>query len=261
MPFRIMLFSPRALALEGQLSPHAAFRVVDAFWGEVDAFHLLMEQTPDMAVLDDALPGLNALHLCRRLAAHCAAPPRVLYLGPAFRQALEAGADEALAALPPSLADALHGLASHPLPCLAKPLDGLRQAAVEGLLSDLNMPPSLKGTAYLRYALPLLAAQPDPLLLLGKPLYAHIAQAFHTTPGAVERALRTAIEATWLSGSLAAISALFGYTVSPEKGKPTNNECLALLARHVLHITKNTLLQSHEERNEAHHAIPSHHAR
>ena len=37
---------------------------------------------------------------------------------------------------------------------------------------------------------------------------------------------------------------LFGYSISPEKGKPTNNECLAQLARHVHERTQASLLSS-----------------
>ena len=49
-------------------------------------------------------------------------------------------------------------------------------------------------------------------------------------PQAVEKAIRTAVESTWLSGSLNAIQSLFGYSVDAERGKPTNAEFLAMLS-------------------------------
>ena len=64
-------------------------------------------------------------------------------------------------------------------------------------------------------------------------LYPWTAAAFGVTPGAVERAIRTAVEDTWLHGDLAAIQALFGFSVDAERGKPTNAEFLSMLAQHI----------------------------
>ena len=46
----------------------------------------------------------------------------------------------------------------------------------------------------------------------------------------VERAIRHAIEVAWSRGKMDTIDALFGYTVSTGKGKPTNSEFIALIA-------------------------------
>ena len=46
----------------------------------------------------------------------------------------------------------------------------------------------------------------------------------------VERAIRHAIEVAWSRGKLDTLEALFGYTVSNGKGKPTNSEFIALVA-------------------------------
>lgn len=45
----------------------------------------------------------------------------------------------------------------------------------------------------------------------------------------VERSIRHAIEVTWTNGNTNAINKIFGYTVSVEKGKPTNSEFIALI--------------------------------
>lgn len=45
----------------------------------------------------------------------------------------------------------------------------------------------------------------------------------------VERSIRRAIEVTWTNGNTNAINKIFGYTVSVEKGKPTNSEFIALI--------------------------------
>ena len=61
-------------------------------------------------------------------------------------------------------------------------------------------------------------------------LYPTIAKKHQTTPSRVERAIRHAIEVAWSRGKMDTIDALFGYTVSTGKGKPTNSEFIALIA-------------------------------
>ena len=63
-----------------------------------------------------------------------------------------------------------------------------------------------------------------------KVLYPDIAKKFGTTAPRVERAIRHAIEVAWGRGNQDLIENLFGYTVSSDKGKPTNSEFIALLA-------------------------------
>jgi two-component system response regulator (stage 0 sporulation protein A) len=63
-----------------------------------------------------------------------------------------------------------------------------------------------------------------------KELYPTIAQKYDTTPSRVERAIRHAIELAWDRGDLDKINKFFGYTISGEKGKPTNSEFIAIIA-------------------------------
>ena len=63
-----------------------------------------------------------------------------------------------------------------------------------------------------------------------KILYPTVAKKNQTTSSRVERALRHAIEVAWSRGKLDTLEALFGYTVSNGKGKPTNSEFIALVA-------------------------------
>ena len=63
-----------------------------------------------------------------------------------------------------------------------------------------------------------------------KVLYPEIARNYNTTSSRVERAIRHAIEVAWSRGKMDTIDALFGYTVSTGKGKPTNSEFIALIA-------------------------------
>lgn len=70
----------------------------------------------------------------------------------------------------------------------------------------------------------------DLLGAVTKELYPAIARMNKTTPSRVERAIRHAIEVAWNRGRLETINSLFGYTVQTDKGKPTNSECIAIIA-------------------------------
>ena len=95
------------------------------------------------------------------------------------------------------------------------------------------MSPRLKGRRYIRAAAAALACSPALGASYRERLYPYVAGLYAATPQAVERAIRTAVESTWLHGSLEGIQALFGLSVDAEKGKPTNAEFLAMLAEHI----------------------------
>ena len=61
-------------------------------------------------------------------------------------------------------------------------------------------------------------------------LYPRVAARFEATPGGVEHAVRQAIETTWTRGRMETLARLFGNSIDPQRGKPTNTECIALLA-------------------------------
>lgn len=60
-------------------------------------------------------------------------------------------------------------------------------------------------------------------------LYPKIAEAFDSTWEKTERAIRHLIERTWLIGDADAQYRLFGRTIDPERGKPTNGQFISRL--------------------------------
>ena len=64
-------------------------------------------------------------------------------------------------------------------------------------------------------------------------LYRQVAYNFHTSPKSVERAIRTAICTTWNRGDFEAQLSVFGYTISDERGKPTNSEFITKIVEKV----------------------------
>ena len=101
---------------------------------------------------------------------------------------------------------------------------------VTNIIHEIGVPAHIKGYQYLRDAIILAVNDIEMLNSITKVLYPTIAKKHQTTPSRVERAIRHAIEVAWSRGKMDTIDALFGYTVSTGKGKPTNSEFIALIA-------------------------------
>jgi len=101
---------------------------------------------------------------------------------------------------------------------------------VTDIIHEIGVPAHIKGYQYLRDAIMLSVDNSEMLNSITKMLYPSIAKRHKTTPSRVERAIRHAIEVAWSRGKTDTIDALFGYTVSGGKGKPTNSEFVALIA-------------------------------
>ena len=100
---------------------------------------------------------------------------------------------------------------------------------VTDMIHEIGVPAHIKGYQYLRDAIVMSVNDMDMLNSITKILYPTIAKKYQTTSSRVERAIRHAIEVAWSRGKMDTIDALFGYTVSNGKGKPTNSEFIALI--------------------------------
>lgn len=104
-----------------------------------------------------------------------------------------------------------------------------RQACA--LLEQMGMHASLKGYLYLSHAAALAYDNESRLFHVGQEIYAPIAGHFSTTRGNVERLIRHAIESTMTAARARGVYSLFGNTIDPAKGKPTNAQVIALLVQ------------------------------
>ncbi len=104
------------------------------------------------------------------------------------------------------------------------------ETRVTNILHEIGVPAHIRGYHYMREAILMAIDDIDVLNYITKELYPSIAKKCNTTPSRVERAIRHAIEVAWSRGKVDAIDSLFGYTVSTNKGKPTNSEFIALIA-------------------------------
>ena len=193
--------------------------------------------SPDFLLLDGVLRGADSLRILEQMRWMMPAPPRVLYLGQDeswLAYALQRGADAA--ALRDSERKKLLCLAertAHELmPKLAEPWEEDRAEIAQKFAEFLGIPDTLKGKQYICMAVSALVCAPQLGASYTGLLYPLLASRYAASPQAVEKAIRTAVESTWLSGNLNAIQSLFGYSVDAERGKPTNAEFLAMLAVH-----------------------------
>ena len=101
---------------------------------------------------------------------------------------------------------------------------------VTKILHDIGIPSHIKGFKFLREAIISVYNQPNYLGQITKTLYPDIAKLNNSSTPRVERAIRHAIEAAWDRGNVESLDAIFGYTISADKAKPTNSEFIALIA-------------------------------
>lgn len=104
------------------------------------------------------------------------------------------------------------------------------EASITNIIHEIGVPAHIKGYMYLREAITMVYNDIELLGSITKVLYPDIAKKYNTTASRVERAIRHAIEVAWNRGNIDSISALFGYTVSISKTKPTNSEFIAMVA-------------------------------
>ena len=98
---------------------------------------------------------------------------------------------------------------------------------LDEMLLELGHTDSVRGTEYIRCAVELYVRD----MSITKELYPAIAALMDTTGPRVERAIRHSIEAAWMRNTGEVCLRYFGNTVDPNRGKPTNSEYIARLAR------------------------------
>lgn len=194
----------------------------------------ILEEKPDVVVIDCAMPHMDAIELIKRTKAEAAVFPAFIvtsgYDNPFVeRQIMDLGAKYFM--LKPfdisMLADRILSLTSQPgMP--DKNIQDLEITVTE-VIHQLGVPAHIKGYHYLRTAILASIENPELLDSVTKLLYPTVAQKFSTTSSRVERAIRHAIEIAWDRGDLDVLNAFFGYTVNTCKGKPTNSEFIALV--------------------------------
>ncbi len=108
--------------------------------------------------------------------------------------------------------------------------DSTIEVEVSSILHNLGIPSHVKGYKYIREGIMLLYSSEDTMHLITKEIYPEIALKFNTTSSRVERAIRHAIEISWIRGDLKLMENIFGNSIDFERSRPTNSEFLTTIA-------------------------------
>ncbi len=113
---------------------------------------------------------------------------------------------------------------------IAKVTDIELEKYITKIMLDIGVPAHLKGYHYLRDAILLSGRDMEKVGSVTKLLYPIVAKRFKTTDQKVERAIRNAIEVSWIRGNVDTFQELFGYSIESGKNRPTNSEYIARIA-------------------------------
>ena len=243
-PYRLFIASPDAEQWERLFFAAPYFTVLGSERIGEQAVREIGRLCPEAAVVDSVLVGMDGMEALRRLS-RMASPPRVLFVLRAEALAMTEAPDVCVQYAydhPHLLVTEARKAAERPLPALARSGREIRERITEEMLDRLGVSPRLKGRRCMGCAVSALACAPTLADSCSQRLYPYVAAVCASTPQAVERAIRTAVEDTWLRGSLTEIQRLFGLTVDAERGKPTNAEFLTLLAEHVRRETQRRMM-------------------
>lgn len=202
-------------------------------------YESIINDSPDVVVIDTVLPNVDAIEIMKRVFAQNDGT------GPGFivtssydnpfveKQVMEAGA--AYYMLKPFDAAALRDrilsvVKKDEIMSQQSPeRKGDLEIVVTDVIHQLGVPAHIKGYHYLREAILSSLSDRELLESVTKSLYPNVACKFQTTSSRVERAIRHAIEIAWDRGNVEILNSFFGYTVNTSKGKPTNSEFIALI--------------------------------
>ena len=104
------------------------------------------------------------------------------------------------------------------------------QIQVTRILHALGIPSNIKGYQYIRSAILKVYDNPGFIGGITKELYPDLSVKFNTSVGRVERAIRHAIEVSWLRGDIDLMEEIFGHSVDIDRAKPTNSEFIVTIA-------------------------------
>lgn len=106
-------------------------------------------------------------------------------------------------------------------------MNKINENRMDSAFLSLGFRDNLVGTEMCRIAI----REYEPGMSITKELYPLIAKRVGSTPQRVERSMRHAIETAFDRGDPLIVNGLFGYSMDPGRGKPTNWEFVSRMAR------------------------------
>ncbi len=198
----------------------------------LEAEELVRLCSPDVLVMDLALPGLDGIALLQRIAA-MPKRPKILLTTRFFSSYIEHaissfGVDMVLVkpCNPVAVAERVLDLAdSWETPAMPQ----IRpRSCVSSMLMDLDIPSKRRGFLYLEMCIQMY--MDDPGLPLTKEIYPAVAKKYHSHGEAVERAIRQVIHETWANRDDRVWRMYFRAGRNGLLHRPTNAEFISCLA-------------------------------
>lgn len=220
-----------------------------------DAFEKMLETKPDVVLMDMIMPYVDGLGVLKKIKNTKLEKQPVIMMTSGMYQQQAAAQASALGAdyymVKPiefeNLADRIREFslqsstaASDKSVHFSKNANAAKEYTdyeieriVTDIIHDIGVPAHIKGYHFIRSAIIMAINDMEVINHITKQLYPDLAKMYKTTPSRVERAIRHSIEVAWNRGYNETAQKLFGYSISSDKGKPTNSEFIAMIADHV----------------------------
>lgn len=105
----------------------------------------------------------------------------------------------------------------------------ISESQIVSFIHEIGVPSHIMGYKYLKDSILATLKNPEYINAITKVLYPEIAAKHHTTTSRVERAIRHAIELSFTRGNTEVLTSLFGFSINPNTGRPTNSEFIAAI--------------------------------
>jgi two-component system response regulator (stage 0 sporulation protein A) len=238
--------------LANYLNSQEDIHVVGQAFDGREAYEMIMETTPDVALIDVVMPKIDGLSVLKKLGnSSIEKRPVCIMISASGQQNImqsssELGADyyvlkpvEEVDLLVDRIRDLVGSKKNRPASIIKKgssvimkPQEKTQdlETIVTDFIHELGVPAHIKGYQYIRTAIMMVVENMEMINFITKQLYPTIAKQYNTTSSRVERAIRHSIEVAWSRGNPETMEEIFGYTIHTGKGKPTNSEFIAMVA-------------------------------
>ena len=239
-----------------------------------DGLNLIMEQKPDVIVLDVIMPRMDGIELLEHLeslpldkkpavimvsaVSHDTIASRAMMLGAQYYLLKPIQNNETLLKRIRQVTKSMKGSSVSACEALgfgdtfsltenrsrsfaAQTEQDQLESIITDVIHEIGVPAHIKGYNYLREAISLCIHDREFINSITKMLYPTVARSYQTTSSRVERAIRHAIEVAWSRGREEILNSIFGYTIDTNKGKPTNGEFIAMISDSIRLKMKNTV--------------------
>ena len=236
---------------ENYLNKEEDMEVIDTAKDGNEAYEKIIEQKPDVVLLDVIMPNLDGIGVLEKLNSGEFMPTCIMLSAVGqdliTKKALNLGAEYYIVKpfevelLIKRIRD-LKNRNNKELSFIKREIkptyinidsnkrENNLEALVTNIIHEVGVPAHIKGYQYLRDGIIMVIEDIEVLNQITKQLYPDLAKKHKTTPSRVERAIRHAIEVAWNRGQLDVVESIFGYTINANKGKPTNSEFIAMIA-------------------------------